>query len=79
MIILKENDEEFMMNAYVNETGDSRRIERSVEGWKNRIGIELARRECMDRERWRLFCHDYLLGRRSQREQNIKRLWNVIE
>ena len=33
-----------------------------------RGGIELARRECVDRERWRLFCRGHLLGRRSWRE-----------
>ena len=31
-------------------------------------GIELARRECVDKVRWKLFCCGYPLGRYSWRE-----------
>ena len=31
-------------------------------------GIELAKRECMDKEWWRLFCHGHPLVGRSQKE-----------
>ena len=39
------------MNKYLNE----RRVRKGVE-------LETARRECVDRERWRLFCHGHPLG-----------------
>ena len=32
------------------------------------VRVEEARKECLDRERWRLFCCDHLLIRRSRRE-----------
>ncbi len=38
------------VKEYVNERG--------VRGY----GLEWARRECMDRERWRSFCHDHSFG-----------------
>ena len=34
--------------------------------------IELARRECLDRERWRLFCCGHLLEAGFQRERDVK-------
>ncbi len=34
-------------------------------------GLEWARRECIDRERWRSVCCDHPLGGRFQREQGI--------
>ena len=53
----------------MSETEDHRKRERLAVKWKDRIkeymhetgadrgeGIELTRRECMDREGWRLFC-----------------------
>ena len=35
-------------------------------------GIEQARRQCMDPERWKLLCCGHPLGRYSQREQGIR-------
>ena len=37
-------------------------------------GIELERREYVDRESWRLFCPGHPLGGRFQREGEIKSL-----
>ncbi len=34
-------------------------------------GLEWARRECMDRERWRSFCHGYPLWGRLRRERGV--------
>ncbi len=34
--------------------------------------LDQARRECLDRERWRLFCHGHPLGGCSWREQGIR-------
>ena len=35
-------------------------------------GIELARRECLDRKRWRLFCHGHPLREHFRKEQGIR-------
>ena len=53
--------------------------------WKDRVkeymcergatiggGLEQARRECLDRERWRLFCRGQPLEGRSRREQGVR-------
>ncbi len=37
-------------------------------------GLERARRECMDRKRWRSFCRGYPLGGHFQREQGVETL-----
>ncbi len=34
--------------------------------------LEQARRECMDRERWRSFCLGLPLGGRSQRKRGVR-------
>ena len=34
-------------------------------------GLQQARRECLDRERWMLFCCGHPLGGRSQRERGV--------
>ncbi len=47
------------VNEYVSERG--------VRG----NGLEVARKECMDRERWRFVCHGHLLGGHFWREQGI--------
>ncbi len=68
--------EEFVKKVYMIE---------SVGRWRNRVkeymcergatrGGELdqARRECLDRERWRLFCHGHTLGGHPWREWDIR-------
>ena len=59
----------------MSEIKDSKRIARLIVRWKDRVkkymhergvdreeGLEQVRKECMDRERWRLCCHGHLLG-----------------
>ncbi len=60
--------------------GPNRRELRSLGRWKDRVkeyvsergvrgnGFEWARRECMDRERWRSVCRGHLLRECFQRE-----------
>ena len=71
----RRKSDEFVKKMYVSETEGPRR-RRPVVRWKDRVkeymhervadreGIELARKECLDRERWRLFCHGHPLGGR---------------
>ncbi len=35
-------------------------------------GLDQVRRECLDRERWRLFCRGHTLGGHSWREQGVR-------
>ena len=49
------------MKEYTCERGDSRRG-----------GLEWARRDYLDRERWRLFCRGHPLGERSWRERGVR-------
>ena len=66
---------------YVIETEGPRRIGRSVVKWKDRVKeyiheivvdrrgwIEQARRDCIDRERWRFFSRGHSLERCSREE-----------
>ncbi len=47
------------VKEYMSERGASRRLDQ-------------ARRECLDKERWRLFYHGHTLGGRSQRVQGVR-------
>ncbi len=40
-------------------------------GATRRGGLDQAKRECLDRERWRLFCRDHTLGECFWRERGI--------
>ncbi len=42
--------------------------ERGVRGY----GLEWARRECWDKERWKLFCRGHPLGGHSRMKRGIK-------
>ena len=70
----RKKSEEFVKKVFVSETEGPRRKGRPVVRWKeymhergaDRGGmIEQARRECVDRERWRLFCCGHTLVVRS--------------
>ena len=63
--IEKNNSEEFVKKVCMSDIECCRRRGRPVVGWKDRVkeymhergadrggGIELARKECLDRERW---------------------------
>ncbi len=62
--------EEFVRKVYLNETVDVNRRGRPLGRWRDRVGeyiherganrgggLEQIKRECLDKERWRLFCH----------------------
>ncbi len=67
--ILRMNNEEFVKKVYVSE------IRVPLEG----AGLEHARRECLDRERWRLFCCGHPFGGRSQRERGVRAIHTYID
>ena len=63
----RKKSEEFVKKVYVSEIEGPRRRGKPVARWKDRVkeymhervagrgrGIELVRRECVDRERWKL-------------------------
>ncbi len=69
------NSEEFVKKVYVSEIEGPSRIGKSLGRWKDRVkeyisgrsdtrggGLEQARRESLDRERWMLFYCDHPLG-----------------
>ncbi len=73
--------EEYVMKGYVNETVGPNSRGRLLGGWKDKLkeyvcergatrkgGFEQGRRECLDSEQWRIFCHGHPLGGYSQRE-----------
>ncbi len=71
--------EEFV-NVYLSNVEGPNRRGRPLGRWEDRVkeylsergvrgnGLEWARMECMDRERWRSVCRGYSLGRRFWRE-----------
>ena len=78
-------NEEFVKKVYMSELEGTGRRGRPLGRWKDRVkeylnergvrgvrGLEQARRECMDRERWRLFCRGHPLGGCSRRERGVR-------
>ncbi len=76
---------EFVEKGYESELESPNRRERPLARLKDRVEeylgesgingrgvLEAARRECGDRERWRLYCCGHPLGEHSQREQGIR-------
>ena len=70
---------------YMSEIVGPRRRERPVLRWKDRVkesihervadgwgGIELARMECLDRDKWRFFCCGHSLGGHFRRERDSR-------
>ncbi len=67
-------NEEFVKKVYLSRVGGTNRPGRPLGRWKDRVkeyvnergvranGLEWARRECMDRERWRSVCRGRSLG-----------------
>ncbi len=73
--------EELVKNSYMSESVSLNSRERSPGRWRGRVkeymcergatrkgGLDQARRECLDRERWRCFCCGHPFGGRSRRE-----------
>ncbi len=49
------------------------------EGGVRGKGLEHARRECMEREKWRSFCHDHPLGGCSRRGRGVGAIDSLID
>ncbi len=73
------------VKVYESKLEGSDRRGRPLERWRDRVvgylgerGIngrevlEEARRECWDRERWRLFCHDHPIRGYFQMERGVR-------
>ncbi len=81
--IERMGNEEFVKKVYLSSVEDTNRRGRPLVRWEDRVReyvnkrgvrgdvLDWARRECMDRERWRSICCGHPLGGRSQREQGI--------
>ncbi len=79
--IERMGSEEFVKKVHVSESVDPNSTGRLPVRWRNKVkeymyergaprkgGLDQARRECLDKERWRCFCHGHPFRRRSQRE-----------
>ena len=77
--------EESVKKVYVSESVGPDSRGRLVGRWRDRVkenmcergatrggGLDQAKRECLDRERWRLFCCSHPLGECSQRKRGIR-------
>ncbi len=73
--IERMGSEEFVKKVYMSESVDPNSRGRSPMRWRNSVkeymcergatrrgGLDQVRRECLGRERRRLFCHDHALG-----------------
>ncbi len=82
--IERMGSEEFVKKVYMSESVGPNSTGRPPVRWRDRVkeymcergairrgGLDQARRECLDRERWRLFCRGHPLGGRSQRERGV--------
>ncbi len=77
--------EVFVKKVHVSESMDPNTRGRPPGRWRDRLKgyicervatkvgeLNQARRECWERERWRLFCLGHLLGGRSWRKQGVR-------
>ncbi len=77
-------NEELVKEVYLSRVEGTNRRGRLLGRWEDRVkeyvsergvrgnGLEWARRECMDRERWRSVCCDHPLEGRFQRERGVR-------
>ncbi len=77
-------NEEFVKKVYLSSVEGTNRRGRPLVRWEDRVreyvnergvrgnALDWARRECMDRERWRSICRGHPLGRRSWRERGAR-------
>ncbi len=83
--IERMRSEEFVKKVYMSESVGPSSRGKSRGGWRDRVKeymcergaargerLDQAKRECLDRERWRLFCCGHTLGGCSWREQGIR-------
>ncbi len=83
-LIERMENEEFVKKVYWSSVEDPNRRGKPLGKWEDKVkeymsergergnGLEWARRECMDRERWRSVCCGHPLGGRFWREQGIE-------
>ncbi len=77
--------EEFVKKVYMSETVGPSSRGRPPGRWRERVKeymcergtsregvLDQARKECLDRERWGLFCHGHPLGGHYQRERGVR-------
>ncbi len=81
--IERMGNEEFVKKVYLSSVEGPRRRGGPLGRWEAKVmeymsergvrgnGLEWARRECMDRERWRSVCCGHPLGGRFRREQGV--------
>ncbi len=81
--IERMGNEEFVKNMYQSSVEGINRIGRPLGRWEDRVKeyvsergmrgseLEWARRECMDRARWRSVCRGDPLEERFQRERGV--------
>ncbi len=73
--IERMGNEEFLKKVYMSESVGPNSRGRPPGRWRDRVkeyicekgatrrgGLDQGRRECLNRERWRLFCHGHPLG-----------------
>ncbi len=72
-----------LRSVFLSSVEGATKRERALGRWEDRIkeyvsergvrgnGLEWARRECMDMERWRSVCHGHPLGGRFRRKPGI--------
>ncbi len=79
-------NEEFVKKVYLGSVEGTNRKRRPLGRWGDRVkeyvyvsergmrgkGLEWARRECMDRERWRSVCRGHPFGGHFRREQGVR-------
>ncbi len=74
MAILKRmENEEFVKKVYLSSVEGMNRRGRPLGRWENRVKEYVkARREYMDRERWRSICCDHPVWGRFRRERGVR-------
>ncbi len=82
--IERMGNEEFVKKVYLGSVESTNRKGRLLGRWEDRVkqdvsergvrgtGLEWARRECMDRERWRSVCRGQPLWGRFRRERGVR-------
>ncbi len=75
--IERMGNEEFVKKVYLSSVEGTNRRGRPLVRWDDRVreyvnALHWARRECMDRERWRSICRGHRLGGRSWRERGVR-------
>ncbi len=82
--IERMENEEFVKEVYRSSVVGPSRRERPLGRWEDKVKeyvskrgargnrLEWARRECMDRERWRSVCPGHPLGGRFRRELGVR-------